>query len=86
MPGLPVTLWDGIDDADHYRVNYLFTANTKDPNRVDVDFSKTSWQRPGTSMMYGFRWMHPQGFEFDSGAGFTLLPPIHISLHVLFRA
>lgn len=85
LPGLTVTVWDGTDDADHYRVNYLFNAAQHKPNRVAVKFSNIGWQRPGKSMLYGYRWMHPDGFEFHSNDGSTVLPPIQISLRMLIR-
>lgn len=82
--GTPPTVWDGTDDADHYRVNYLFNAGSR--NRVEVSFSKVGWQRPGKNVLQGYRWMHPRGFEFESDRGLTFLPPIQIDLRLIIRA
>lgn len=82
--GTPPTVWDGKDDADHFRVNFLFNAGSR--NRVEVSFSKAGWQRPGKNVLQGYRWMHPRGFEFESDRGLTFLPPIQIDLRLIVRS
>lgn len=84
LAGLPPSVWDATDDGDHYRVNYLFNAGNR--NKVEVKFSKVAWPRPGNSALRGYRWMHPNGFEFESDRGLTFLPQINIDLRLLIRA
>jgi hypothetical protein len=78
LPTAPLSIWDGPNDSDHYRVTFMGRPSLKE-NAINVSFAAgVGWQKP-VQVIPGYRILSPSGIAFQHLAGErTVLEKFHV--------
>ncbi|MCU1246257.1 MAG: hypothetical protein JWN02_2167 [Acidobacteria bacterium] len=78
LPTAPLSIWDGPNDRDHYRVTFMGRPSLRE-NAINVSFAAgVGWEKP-VQVIPGYRILSPSGIAFHHLEGKrTVLEPFNV--------